>query len=528
MQSMPSFSLRDLEDRERSFPNGKPTLLCFVREECETCHLSMPVIEAVHRAFGSAINVWAIGQEDNAALIKHHKATVPMLDDMALKVSFANKIEIVPTIILSDVSGAEVIRWEGFHKGDWQELIGRLSDLSSLAPPGFDWGKYPESRPGCGSKSVEPGILERLVAEAEDSPLRARELEIAEQDNPFEFMFDQGLTDGLPVVPPTPELVIRMLNGTRRDPQEVVGTCAPNYAPVTIEKIAINAVMAGCKPEYLPVVIAAVEGLCSQEFNAHALVSTYGPSPVIVVNGPIRQRIGMNMGINVLGHGNRANATIGRAVKLVLRNLGGLRPGEIERAALGSPAKYGACYPEFEERSPWEPLHVERGFNRNDSVVTLFSLEGSPHQIADQTSRTARALAGSLALGMECGWHPKVRRVGDTLLVISPEHVDTLWRDRWSKNDVRQHIQEITSRPLRELMPTDDYGGQGTISEQAALANGRTEEELNRRIPKFKSAENIHIIVAGGPAGKWSSVISAFGDAAVSVPVSHKIEEVLQ
>ncbi len=403
MQSLPSFSLRDLEDRERSFPNGKPTLLCFVREECETCHLSMPVIEAVHRAFGSAINVWAIGQEDNAALIKHHKATVPMLDDMALKVSFGNKIEIVPTIILSDASGVEVIRWEGFHKGDWQELIGRLSQLSRLAPPGFDWVSYPESRPGCGSKSVEPGILERLVAEAEDSPLRARELEIAEHDDPFEFMFDQGLSDGLPVVPPTAERVIRMLNGTRRDPQEVVGTCAPNYAPVTIEKIAINAVMAGCKPEYLPVVIAAVEGLCSREFNAHALVSTYGPSPVIVVNGPIRQRIGMNMGINVLGHGNRANATIGRAVKLVLRNLGGLRPGEIERAALGSPAKYGACYPEFEERSPWEPLHVERGFNRNDSVVTLFSLEGSPHQIADQTSRTARALAGSLALGMECG-----------------------------------------------------------------------------------------------------------------------------
>ena len=253
MQSLPSFSLRDLEDRERSFPNGKPTLLCFVREECETCHLSMPVIEAVHRAFGSAINVWAIGQEDNAALIKHHKDTVPMLDDMALKVSFANKIEIVPTIILSDASGVEVIRWEGFHKGDWQELIGRLSQLSRLAPPGFDWVSYPESRPGCGSKSVEPGILERLVAEAEDSPLRARELEIAERDDPFEFMFDQGLSDGLPVVPPTAERVIRMLTGTRRDPQEVVGTCAPNYAPVTIEKIAINAVMAGCKPEYLPV-----------------------------------------------------------------------------------------------------------------------------------------------------------------------------------------------------------------------------------------------------------------------------------
>lgn len=358
--------------------------------------------------------------------------------------------------------------------------------------------------------------------------MRARQIEIAERDDPFEFMFDQGLTDGLPVIPPTPERVIRMLTGTRRDAQEVIGTCAPNYAPVTIEKIAINAVMAGCKPEYLPVVIAATEALCSQEFNAHALVSTYGPSPVMVVNGPIRNRIGMNMGINVLGHGNRANATIGRAIKLILRNLGGLRPGEIERAALGSPAKYGACYPEFEERSPWEPMHVERGFDRNDSVVTLFSLEGSPHQIADQTSRTARSLAGSLGLGMECGWHPKTHGVGDVLLVVSPEHVDTLWRDHWTKDDLRNRIQEITSRPLRELLPTEDYGGLGAMPDQVALARNRSEEKLNRLVPKFKSPKNIHIIVAGGPAGKWSSVINGYGDSSVSVPVSRKIEEVVQ
>jgi hypothetical protein len=528
MTSLPALSLRDLEGIERSFPNGRSSVFCFVREECETCHLSMPVIEAAYRAYGEAINFWAIGQEDNQKLRDRYHATVPILDDTALKVSFRYQIEIVPTIILADPSGAQILRWEAFHKDDWKDLIARLTDLTGRPAPIIDWDKLPALRPGCGSKSVEPGILERLTAEADGSPLRARQIEIAERDDPFEFMFDQGLTDGLPVIPPTPERVVRMLSGTRRNPQEVVGTCAPNYAPVTIEKIAINAVMAGCKPEYLPVVIAATEALCSHEFNAHALVSTWGPSAVIVVNGPIRKRIGMNMGINVLGHGNRANATIGRAVKLILRNLGGLRPGEIERAALGSPAKYGACYPEFEERSPWEPLHVERGFDRNDSVVTLFSLEGSPHQIADQSSRTARALAGSLGLGMECGWHPKTHSVGDVLLVISPEHVDTLWRDRWTKDDVRARIQEITSRPLRELLPTEDYGGLGAMPDQVALARTRTPEELNRLLPKFKSPKNIHIIVAGGPAGKWSSVFNGFGDSAVSVPVSCKIEEVVQ
>ena len=527
MATLAAFSLDDLEGKQHSFPSGKTTLLCFVREECETCHLSMPVIEAVHQAYGEVINVWTVGQEDNQKLRDRHRITLPILDDTALKISFQYKVQIVPTIILTDTSGAEIVRWEAFHKGDWQDLIARLSQLTNRPAPAIDWDKLPALRPGCGSKSVEPGIFERLTAEAEGSPLRARQIEIAERDDPFEFMFDQGLTDGLPVVPPTPERVIRMLTGTRRDPQEVVGTCAPNYAPVTIEKIAINAVMAGCKPDYMPVVIAATEALCSHEFNAHALVSTYGPSPVMIVNGPIRNRIGMNMGINVLGHGNRTNATIGRAIKLILRNLGGLRPGEIERAALGSPAKYGACYPEFEERSPWEPMHVERGFDRNDSVVTLFSLEGSPHQIADQTSRTARSLAGSLGLGMECGWHPKTHGVGDVLLVISPEHVDTLWRDGWTKNDVRNRIQEITSRPLRELLPTEDYGGLGAMPEQVALARGRTQEQLNSLKPKFKSPKNIHIIVAGGPAGKWSSVINGYGDASVSVPVSRKIEEVV-
>jgi len=527
MTSLPAFSLYDLEGNQRSFPNNKASLLCFVREECATCHLSMPVIEAVYRAYGGTINLWVVGQEDNQKLRDRYQATVPILDDTALKVSFAYQVEIVPTIIFAGASGTEVVRWEAFHQGDWKDLIARLSQLTGLPAPAIDWGQFPALRPGCGSKSVEPGILERLTAEAENSPLRARNIEIAERGDPFEFMFDQGMTDGLPVIPPTPERVIRMLSGTRRDPQETVGTCAPNYAPVTIEKIAINAVMAGCKPEYMPVVIAATEVLCSYEFNAHALVSTYGPSPVIVVNGPIRKRIGMNMGINVLGHGNRANATIGRAVKLILRNLGGLRPGEIERAALGNPAKYGACYPEFEERSPWEPLHVERGFDRNDRVVSLFELEVSPHQIADQTSRTARALAGSIGLGMECGWHPKTHGVGDVLLVVSPEHVDTLWRDRWTKDDLRNRIQEITSRPLRELLPTEDYGGLGAAPEDVASAQGRTQEELNRLVPKFKSTKNIHIIVAGGPAGKWSAVFSSFGGGPASKPVSRKIEEVV-
>src|SRR5262249_39783524 len=162
--------------------------------------------------------------------------------DSALKVSFRYEVEIVPTIILADANGFEQRRFIGFDREDWQELFAELARITGRpSAPVIDWNKYPESRPGCGSKSVQPGIVERLQAEAEGSPLRARRIEIAEQDDVFEFMFDQGLTDGLPVIPPTPERVIRMLQGTRRDAQEMIGTCAPNYAPLTIEKITINA-----------------------------------------------------------------------------------------------------------------------------------------------------------------------------------------------------------------------------------------------------------------------------------------------
>jgi peroxiredoxin len=528
LPSLPAFSLDDAQGQARSFPGKRPALLCFVKEDCPTCVLSMPLIEGAHRAFGRAVDVLAIGQDraGNDALVKRHGLTAAMLDDSALKVSFSYDIEIVPTIILADADGREVRRFIGFGRSDWREMWEALEEIAKVPPPAVDWASYPESRPGCGSKSVEPGIADRLIAESEGNPLRARRIEIADQDDVFEFMFDQGLTDGLPVVPPTPERVIRMLRGTRRDAQEIVGTCAPNYAPVTIEKIAINAVMAGCKPEYLPVVIAAAEVICTPEYNIHGITATtYGATPILVVNGPIRHKIGMNMGINVFGQGNRPNATIGRAIKLIVRNVGGGRPGEVERAAFGSTSKFTCCFAEFEEKSPWEPLHVERGFDANESVVTCFGLEGGPRQIADQTSRTARSLVGSIGLGVEASWHPNAHNFGDILLVISPEHVDTIWHDRWSKEQIRQRIQDITARPLRDLLPNEDYAGIGALPDQANLRK-RTEEELNKKIPKFQSTKNIHIVVAGGPAGKWSAMFGGWASGIYgSVPTSLKIEE---
>jgi AhpC/TSA family len=526
-QTLPAFVLKDSAGVEHNFPTGRHALLCFVKEDCPTCQLTMPLIEAAHRAFGAKLDVIAIGQdaEGNALLIEKYRLTTPLLDDSALKVSFAYDLDIVPTIILAGPDGAELRRFYGFDKGDWQSLIAELGLITAAATPKIDWTAFPQQRPGCGSKSVEPEIAERHEAEARGDKLTARQIEIGAED-PFEFMFERGLTDGLPVIPPTPQRVMRMLTGTRRDPREVIAALPPNMGPATVEKIAANAVMAGCRPEYLPVVLAAMEAVATPDFNAHGIMSTtWGATPVIVVNGPIRERIGMNMGMMALGYGNRANATIGRAVKLTLRNVGGARPGDIERSTLGAIGKFTTCFAEWEERSPWEPMHVERGFKKNESVVTVFGLEAGSRQIADQTSRSAHALCGSLGLGLEACWHPKQHGAGEVLLIVCPEHADTIWRDRWSKAQVRARIQEITSRPLRELIP-DANSGEGVPLKALGLVNP-TPEQLEQRIPKFRKPENINMMVAGGEAGKFSAVFAGWVSGPMgSSSVSRKIEEV--
>ncbi|MCK9520133.1 MAG: redoxin domain-containing protein [Dehalococcoidia bacterium] len=502
MPNLPAFRLTDAAGVERQFPGGRRALLCFVKEDCPTCHLSMPLIEQAHRAFGETIDVWAIGQDGagNAKLVDEYGLTVPMLDDSALRVSYRYDLDTVPTIILADADGTELERFVGFAKADWQQLFQRLISLTLAPPPVVDWTPYPESRPGCGSKSVEPGVAEQLAAEAEGSPLRARRIEVGESDDLFEFMFDQGLTDGLPVIPPTPERVLRMLSGTARDAQEVLGAMPPNLAPLTVEKVAINAVMAGCKPEYLPVVIAAVEAVLTDQFNMHGvLATTHFPTPVMIVNGPIRDKIGMNYRMNALGQGNRANATIGRAVQLVVRNVGGGRPGEVDRAMLGQPGKYTFCFAEFEERSNWAPLHVERGFAADDSTVTVYA-GSAPVPIVDQLARDAKALATSYGLALQAMSHPKHYNTGEVVVIVPPEHVDTFAKDGWTKEQIRARIQEVTMRPVRELV-RDEFCAEG-LPPAAAERIG-----LDTQIGKFRDPAEIALVVAGGEAGKFAAYL---------------------
>ena len=518
MKTLPSFTLKDTSEREQSFPTGRPALLCFVKEDCPTCRLSMPLIEAAYRALHGQMDVVAIGQDKdgNEALVEDFGLSVPMLDDSDLGVSFAYDLDTVPTIIHADPNGNEVSRFVGFGKQDWKDLIAVLSETAGVMPPGVHWNEYPESSPGCGSKSVEPGIAERLQAQAEGSPLRARRVEIGESDDPFEFMFDQGLTDGLPVIPPTPERVLRMLGGTERDAQEVVAVVPPNLAPATVEKVAINAVMAGCKPEYLPVVLAAVEAACTEEFNMHGvLATTHFPTPVIMVNGPIRDRIGMNYQGNALGQGNRANATISRALQLVVRNVGGGKPQGVDRAALGQPGKYTFCFAEFEERSNWEPLHVERGFKSEDSTVTLFA-GGAPNAIVDQISRGAKSLATSYGLALAAASHPKHYGTGEMVLIVPPEHVDTFAKDGWTKNQIREQIQAASMRPVRELVQSEDCA--------EGIPPARAEQMgMDTMIPKFRSIDQIIMVVAGGEAGKFAAYLGGWASGPIGSSATTRV-----
>ena len=336
----------------------------------------------------------------------------------------------------------------------------------------------------------------------------------------LEIWFDKGVTDGLPVVPPSRARVEQMLAASARARADLVGEVAPNYGRATVEKVAINAVMAGCRPEYFPVALAAVEAACDPSFNLHGVsTSTHFSGPLIVVHGPIRTRIGLNCSFGVFGPGYRANATIGRALRLVMINVGGARPGETSMSTFGHPGRYTYCIGEHEEASPWPPYHASRGLAATESAVTVFAGE-APHGISDHASRTARALAGSLGWSMACLWNAKhFPLYSHTMLVVGPEHARTLANDGWSKDDLVRHIFETVRVPYGRLGPADD-NGEGT---NLRFAKGG-EPAPDEPIPKFPSPEELHVVVAGGTAGRFSMAIPGWlgtrnGSRPVTVPI---------
>jgi hypothetical protein len=460
-------------------PDG---LVAVVKRDCPTCALVEPVL----RELGAA--VWC---QDDASWFDG--------DDTELELSYRLGIETVPTLMRVD-AGEEIERVVGWSRGQWERLSG---------VPGLGLG-LPDHRPGCGSLSVDPFRIDALEARYGGSGLGSRRVELADLEDEHEAMHDRGWTDGLPVVPPTPERVLRMLRGTTRDPADVVAVVPPDLVGCTVEKVAVNAVMAGCLPEHLPVVLAALEAACTDEFALHGLLATtYFSGPTVVVNGPVARRIGMNSGVNALGQGNRANATIGRALQLVVRNVGGGRPGGIDRATLGNPGKLTSCFAEREEDSPFAPLAADRGVPGD--AVTLFAGSGL-QPVVDQLSRTPESLARTFAACLRVNGHPKLPMAFDAMLVISPEHGRLFREAGWDRARLVAELEGLLMLPSDEL-----------LRGAAGIAEGIPEGLAGTELPKFRPG-GLLVVHAGGDAGLFSAIIGGWvsGDAG-SVPVTREV-----
>ena len=326
-------------------------------------------------------------------------------------------------------------------------------------------------------------------------------------DNPetiFQLFMARGWMDGLPFIPPKEDRVARMLAYTDREPKEVVALLPPRWGEATVEKMAVNAVMAGCLPQYFPVVLTAVAAMAEEAFNLYAVQATTHPcSPLILVNGPVAKELNINGRYNALGQGWRANATIGRAVRLILLNIGGGEPGVLDRATVGQPGKYSYCLAENEAENPWTPLHVEKGFSKEDSTVTVFGAE-APHNINDHRSTSARDILKTIVHTIAVPGCNNALTGGEFLLLLGPEHAATIAGDGFSKEDVKRFLYEEARVPVEHF---PDVSWQWIRQMRPHWSEAF---EKKGKIPLVDRWEEIQIAVAGG-AGKHSAFIPTFG-----------------
>lgn len=471
--------------------------VAITKEDCPTCRLVAPaLVELSERA------PLEILSQDSADVPEVPAAN--FVHDADLARSWPLRPEVVPTLIrLEDDS--ETRRTDGWDRDAWRALTG-IPELGA---------ELPELRPGCASLTLDPVLLPALRERFGDPRLTARSVELAAAEDPVEACYERGWSDGLPVVPPTAARVSAMLDGTQRDPDEILGDVPPDLVPCTVEKVAVNAVLAGCRPEYMPVVIAAVEAALEEAFCMHGLLATtYFSGPMIVVSGPVARRIGMNAGGNALGQGNRANATIGRALQLVIRNVGGGRPGGVDRAALGNPGKYTFCFAEDEDPA-WTSLAAQAGEPASASTVTLFAADGV-QGVVDQKARDPESLCRSFAASLRSVGHSKMVQAADAFLVVSPEHARVFHDAGWSKERTRDRLLALLTTDAAELVQGVDGIAEGL---PAALAD-------RGPICKFREG-GLTLVRAGGGAGMFSAIIAGWGASGRigSSPVTRRIGE---
>jgi hypothetical protein len=353
---------------------------------------------------------------------------------------------------------------------------------------------------GVGARAIRSSHSQEQELSTQEQQAVARYLDVPDDiEDLFAALCEQRLTDGLPVIPPTEARVERMVRGTSLTAAQCVATLPPSGAPTTVEKIAINAVMAGCKPEYLPVVIAAIEAMAQPQFNLTGIQTTTNPvAPLVLINGPIRREIGVNCGAGALGPGWRANATIGRAIRLILLNIGGATPGDVDKSILGMPGKYTLCLGELEEESPWDPFNVEQGYARGRSTVTTVSVQGTQSCAASYLvpEHILKMLANAMAT---FGANSYTKGNGDPVVILPPAHARVFADAGWSKQKIKESLFERTMIPRSDMPPR-------------LLDTSSRMQVRDGRLCICARPEDIVVIVAGGAELNHVGFLASFGN----------------
>lgn len=325
----------------------------------------------------------------------------------------------------------------------------------------------------------------------------------------LELCYTNGWTDGLPVMPPTAERIHAMLEAAGLEPQHELAFIENRQISVTAEKVAINAVMAGCKAEYMPVVAAAIEALGDPVYGYHGPATSTGGSAVfMLVNGPIARELDINSGDNLFGPGWRANATIGRAVRLVMRNVIGTLPGELDRSSLGHGGKYSYCIAENEVDSPWPPFHTTRDFRADQNAVTIFAAL-APNQYSNQLSATPEGILTTTCAQMRIS--AGTGRRPQYALVFAGEHQATIRKAGWSREDVQQYCFEHSQSTIAELKRIHVMAGEVKPEDEKTLH------------PLVDAPRDFLVIAAGGRAGVQSAIIPGWGSKTGSQSVTREI-----
>jgi hypothetical protein len=463
---------------------GGCALLLFVNEDCPTSAIAMRRLGPLCLAWQEAgLTASAVFEDPLEVAVRVARrlgwAGGVVSEDPPYETSRAYQLVSVPTAVLVDQAGTIAGSVTGWDHQALAALIGQAAALlgAELAIPE---ATEPLLKPGCSSKAaIDPELAAAMSAPAGTDDI--------------EEMFERGWTDGLPVVPPTPERVEAMLGAA--DGSASLGPVPPAMGEATLERVAACAVLAGCRPAYFPVVVAAARAALDPAFNLHGQAVTTQPAgQLVVVNGPVREAIGLNSGMGALGPGFRPNLTIGRALRLLVTLTGGGMPGKLDRSTQGQMGKIGFCIAEDEEVSPWEPLHVERGFQPGQSVVTVIGSD-APLSISDHRSRTPEDLAWVLGWAAASAWSTNWWPLEEpSVFVICPEHAEMFRAAGWTKQRLRQFMFEEVRRSAGELRR-----GETTPAVHAA--------DPAARVPKWASPEAIVLVVAGGEAGRYSAVL---------------------